>query len=344
MAQPAMLIAGLLFIAASQASDVVDRSTHQGFLSRYMRFVTKYTNANGKQKASHQRFTSARAESSITTKDFDPPKISDKEENQVVQKLFADASYKPITLTAIGVGLLSLVTMLGVRMRRHLQPATALASSGGPINTASAQGDKIMEMKSQDSSVNSGAASPPLTVCYATNASVARGGGGFGIAAAWGALGMFAILANAIRRVLPVALEPFADGAVSLAPQIWAAYAAFVIFMAYVEGYKAFHLKFSPMVVARALTLRDAPLLHVLFAPFYSMGLFHASRKRLYTSWGFVVGIAAIVALVKRLVYPWRSVVDGGVVAGLSVGAASILYHYVRSFAGVDPPADPALP
>ena len=29
---------------------------------------------------------------------------------------------------------------------------------------------------------------------------------------------------------------------------------------------------------------------------------------------------------------------------GLSVGAASILYHYGRSLGGVDPPADAALP
>jgi len=29
-------------------------------------------------------------------------------------------------------------------------------------------------------------------------------------------------------------------------------------------------------------------------APVYSMGLFHASKKRLCVSWGMVVGIAAI--------------------------------------------------
>jgi hypothetical protein len=174
--------------------------------------------------------------------------------------------------------------------------------------------------------------------------SVARGGGGLGIAPAWGALGMTAILGNAIRRVLPMALEPFSSGAAALSSGTWAAYAAFVAFMTYVEGYKAFHRKFSPMVVARALTLRDAPLHHVALAPLYAMGLFHASKKRLATSWGFVVGIAALVKLVKTLDYPWRAVVDGGVVAGLSVGAASILYHYGRSLGGVDPPADAALP
>merc|ERR1719353_670846 len=71
----------------------------------------------------------------------------------------------PISLTAIGIGMLSIVTMLVVRLRRGLQPATAL-------------GDNLMEMKSQDSNVkvNSGRVgwgqlsshSPqPSTLCYA---------------------------------------------------------------------------------------------------------------------------------------------------------------------------------
>merc|ERR1719482_602645 len=94
--------------------------------------------------------------------------------------------------------------MLGVCMRRHLQPPTVLASSGGLgpvilINTASALGHNIMEMKSQDTSVNYGAEaietipsckvdsnrdgwgqlspqnSRPATVCYATNSSHTAG-------------------------------------------------------------------------------------------------------------------------------------------------------------------------
>merc|ERR1719324_1090703 len=64
---------------------------------------------------------------------------------------------------AIGVGLLSLVTMLGFRLRRG--------------NTASALGENLMEMKSQDSNVNSSRVgwgqltssqnTQPLTLCYA---------------------------------------------------------------------------------------------------------------------------------------------------------------------------------
>merc|ERR1719271_224017 len=77
----------------------------------------------------------------------------------------------PISLTAIGIGMLSIVTMLVVRLRRGLQPATAL-------------GDNLMEMKSQDSNVkvNSGrvgwgqlsSQSPqPLTPCYASKQEMA---------------------------------------------------------------------------------------------------------------------------------------------------------------------------
>merc|ERR1719269_56239 len=77
----------------------------------------------------------------------------------------------PISLAAIGIGMLSIVTMLVVRLRRGLQPATAL-------------GDNLMEMKSQDSNVkvNSGrvgwgqlsSQSPQtLTPCYASKQEMA---------------------------------------------------------------------------------------------------------------------------------------------------------------------------
>jgi hypothetical protein len=76
---------------------------------------------------------------------------------------------------------------------------------------------------------------------------------------------------------------------------------------AYVEGYKAFQLKFSPLVVQRAMTLSRSPpppLHHTLLAPFYSMGLFHASKKRKIVSWSISIGVAFIVGAVKRLPYP----------------------------------------
>merc|ERR1719398_661096 len=89
----------------------------------------------------------------------------------------------PISLSAIGIGLLSLVMMLGVRLRRELQPAAILASSTGlgpdmPLNKSSALGENAMEMKSQDAHVKCNAArvgwgqlssqnSHSLAPCYA---------------------------------------------------------------------------------------------------------------------------------------------------------------------------------
>jgi len=91
----------------------------------------------------------------------------------------ASHSMHPISLSAIAIGLLSLVTILGVRLRKGLQPVTIPASSAGfdlPMNTSSALGDNVMEMRSQDPNVNDEARvgwgqlssqnSYPLTPCY----------------------------------------------------------------------------------------------------------------------------------------------------------------------------------
>lgn len=168
----------------------------------------------------------------------------------------------------------------------------------------------------------------------------------------WGWVGVVYILTNPIKRLLPLALLPFEPGAVAphaLDASGWVAYACFVAFMAYLEGYKGFQRKFAPMVVARAHTLAEGPspsnggvlawLPKAFFAPFYSMGLFHATKKRLLVSWGMVVGISTVVAACKRVPYPWRSVVDGGVVVGLSWGAASVTVLAIKAVLAGAPPA-----
>lgn len=126
------------------------------------------------------------------------------------------------------------------------------------------------------------------------------------------------------------------------------AYILTCLWFAYVEGYKGFQLKFSPLVVARSFTLNPSSSspIHLLLAPFYSMGLFHATKKRMIVSWSVSLGVAAIVAAVKRLPYPWRNIVDAGVVVGLSWGTISMLGGYVISLVtGIAPiDVDPALP
>jgi hypothetical protein len=127
-------------------------------------------------------------------------------------------------------------------------------------------------------------------------------------------------------------------------------YALSCLFFAYVEGYKGFHLKFSPLVVKRSFTLvigtpqGNNPLNYIL-APLYSMGLFAATRKRLITSWSVTLGVAAIVAAVKRLPLVSRCIIDAGVIVGLTVGSLSIMYHYGKSIlTGELPKVDACLP
>ncbi|CAM9385514.1 unnamed protein product [Ectocarpus sp. 6 AP-2014] len=168
---------------------------------------------------------------------------------------------------------------------------------------------------------------------------------GFGVASAWGVVSVVFILMNAVKRLAPIALQPFSRGDFTTVQ--WAMYAGFSALMAYAEGFKGFQKKFSPLVVKRALTLdpaaaadpaagggqkrrRRAGPLRLLLAGPYSMGLFHATKKRK--------------TMVKRLPYPWRSIVDAGVVVGLSYGTLSICVIWARAILGKAPSIDPALP
>jgi len=162
----------------------------------------------------------------------------------------------------------------------------------------------------------------------------------------YGTGGVMYILIKAIRRVVPIALEPFGKTAVPMSQFQLSAYIATVAWFAYVEGYKGFQTKFSPLVVSRSLTLEPgyAKIHHYLLAPLYSMGLFHATRKRVAVSWGVTIGVFVIVHAVKHLAYPWRNIVDAGVVAGLTWGCISTAAQYVKAILGGKAPADPMLP
>jgi hypothetical protein len=100
------------------------------------------------------------------------------------------------------------------------------------------------------------------------------------------------------------------------------------------------------MVVRRALTLAEhgVPLWRRALAPFYSMGLFHATKKRRTISWSITIGVSLLVGIVKRLPYPWRSIVDAGVCAGLCWGGASIAAFYARALGGSPPDVSAEMP
>jgi hypothetical protein len=206
MAHCAVVIAGLVLVAKSQASDVVDRSRISK--SDYSKFLTpslnrvehehgpdvlsshnylaelgpatggmQSSNMNGNYKPiSHPTrpltaLTATREEPPISTKEFGPPKIADREEKQAAQKPSSNnygpwaAVGKPIGLlllsavVSIGVGIFLAFrvvgAVLGARLRKGFgcviafkmirarlrrlsagrggsQPTAFLVSSGGP--------------------------------------------------------------------------------------------------------------------------------------------------------------------------------------------------------------------
>jgi len=167
----------------------------------------------------------------------------------------------------------------------------------------------------------------------------------------WGSFGVIYILAKAIFRVLPIALEPFyGDSSLVLSKIQWSLYTLSCVFFAYAEGYKGFHKKFAPLVVKRSFTLvigsaQGNNPLNYFMAPLYSMGLWGSTPKRRTVSWCLSLGIAVIVALVKKLPPAPRCILDAGVVVGLTVGSASILYHFASSIVtGKLPDVDACLP
>lgn len=75
------------------------------------------------------------------------------------------------------------------------------------------------------------------------------------------------------------------------------------------------------------------------------MALMFSTKKRKIVSWSVSLGVAGIVAAVKRLAAPWRNIVDAGVVVGLSWGALSILVLYIQAWVTGQPPeVDACLP
>jgi cytochrome P450 len=215
----------------SEASDLVDRSQLRGFLSKYVpsefdatkgtlayhdKFIipkfSRMKEGNGAGELLHHKnpikhglaahpqdsmsLSSTREEPLIDTKDFDLQKIAGKREENAMQELLSNDNSRPITLSAIGIGFLTMVAMLVIRIRNRMQPATVLASSAAfesdmSMNLVPGLDDNIMEMKSQVSNINGEAAldsrtqtkkkssrgglgqlasrdSLPLTVCYAT--------------------------------------------------------------------------------------------------------------------------------------------------------------------------------
>jgi hypothetical protein len=143
------------------------------------------------------------------------------------------------------------------------------------------------------------------------------------IAALWGLTGVMALLASAVYRLTPLAVDA---ARYELRWYHWAFFVFVLVFMAYFEGYRAFQQGFSPRVAARARYLRThRNALHALLAPLFCMGYFHAPKKRRVTSISVTAGIIVLIVIVHFLSQPWRGIVDAGVVVGLAWGLISLV-------------------
>jgi GT2 family glycosyltransferase len=146
---------------------------------------------------------------------------------------------------------------------------------------------------------------------------------------AWGIGGVLLLLIFAIFRLAPMALELVNS---SMSQLHWLALAFSVIYMAYAEGYKGFHLGFAPRVVVRARYLANNPRpLHLLLAPLFCMGYIYATRRRQIVSVALTTMIICFVLIARSMPQPWRGILDAGVVVGLSLGVLSIGYFLIIS-------------
>ncbi len=144
------------------------------------------------------------------------------------------------------------------------------------------------------------------------------------LAAAWGVLGVAAVLLYAIIRLVPHVLTAIGGGLTAFQ---WAVLVANVGIMAWLEGYRGFQCRFSPRVSARALYLLLNPSFsHGLLAPVFCIGYFHSRRPGLFGAWLGTLGVVLAVLLVQLLDQPWRGIVDAGVVVGLAWGFATFVH------------------
>jgi len=152
-----------------------------------------------------------------------------------------------------------------------------------------------------------------------------------GISAAWGVLGVTAVIVFPIVRLSPIAMEAISGGLNLLQ---WAVLVANIIFMAWSEGYKGFHRSFSPRVAARALYLyrNKMPMGTLLLAPFFCIGYFGATRRTRLVAWIGTSGIILLVLAVHQLNQPWRGILDAGVIVGLSWGVVSLIVNVMQAF------------
>jgi hypothetical protein len=169
------------------------------------------------------------------------------------------------------------------------------------------------------------------------------GKSGFGILGAiWGIIGLTFIFCGAIYRLSPHAAELSKS---TLNGGQWGLLLLGLLLAAYIKGYRIFHQRFAPRFAARARYLTEHPTaMRVLFAPFFCMGYFYATRKRKLISYGISTMIVALIIGVRTLEQPWRGIIDASVILGLGWGLISIWIFSFKTFFGNPADVSPEIP
>jgi hypothetical protein len=151
----------------------------------------------------------------------------------------------------------------------------------------------------------------------------------------WCILQVILILWMSVVRLVPLVAgltRPENMGAMSNLN--WFLTIVWCLVMGYCEGYRGFYCKFSPVAVDRAFSLDTTGRFYnihiILLGGPYAMGLFMADKKRLITSWLLFIFIFWMIAMVKKLSFPYREMVDAGVLVGITLGMLSLVWHSTR--------------
>lgn len=159
----------------------------------------------------------------------------------------------------------------------------------------------------------------------------------------WAILGVTLLLSQAMFRLSQIAWEALSSATMT-GTQL-AICAAWTVCNIYLEGYRGFHKRFVPRVVARAHYLALNPRQPaVIFAPLFAMAFFHSNRRAKAAAWGVSFAVIIAIVYVRTLPQPWRGIIDCGVVAGLLFGTFSLLGGALRRVRGEDPAGSPDLP
>ena len=149
------------------------------------------------------------------------------------------------------------------------------------------------------------------------------------IAAGWSMTGLLVLLGFAIWKLSTYTLESLQ---MPLNWMHWSVFIGFTGFMAHSEGYKGFQKSFSPRFAARTkYLLTNSTLTQCIFAPFFSMGYFHAPAKRVIASATLTIMIIVFIFLFRYIPQPWKGLLDAGVVIGLIWGMISTIFFCTKA-------------